>query len=283
MIYFTNHELDQYLSEDLPYLDLTTHLQGIDNKQASLEIFTREAVLVACMEEACAMVELLKCRVDYFIPSKAWAQPGEVLLKFSGDYNDVHKAWRSAQVLLEYSCKIATYTHLMKQEIAAVNDHCGLLTTRKTFPFAKKFCIKAVITGGAMPHRLNISETIVFFDNHRIVYDSEAAFYHAIASFKIKAPEKKIVIETENQLDAIKLMEFGADVLQVDKVDIATLIAIVKYKDAHHPHVKVLAAGGINISNAKQYAATGVDGIVTSSVYLCGMANIGTKMALLDS
>lgn len=162
MIYFTHHELDQYLNEDLPYLDLTTHLQAIEDKPASLEVFTHDHIIVSCMEEACAMVEMLGCKVDFFIPSKHAALPDDVVLRFSGDYNDVHKAWRSAQVLLEYSCMISTYTYQMKQAIVEVNPHCELLTTRKTFPFAKKFCIKAVLTGGAMPHRLNISETIVF-------------------------------------------------------------------------------------------------------------------------
>ena len=281
MIYFTNHELDQYLNEDLPYLDLTTHLQAIDNQAASLEVFTREDVIVACMEDACRMVEMLNCQVDFSVPSKQHAKAGEVLLKFSGDYNDVHKAWRSAQVLLEYSCKIASYSHAMKLAIAEVNQSCELLTTRKTFPFAKKFCIKAVITGGAMPHRLNISETIVFFSNHRIVYPTTQAFYDAIPSFKIKAPEKKIVIESETLEDAINLMQYGADVLQIDKLELGSLAEIVSYKNAHYPQVKVLAAGGINLSNVRAYAATGVDGIVTSSVYLCGMANLGTRMQLL--
>lgn len=282
MIYFTHHELDQYLNEDLPYLDLTTHLQAIEDKSASLEVFTRDHIIVSCMEEACAMVEMLGCKVDFFIPSKHAALPDDVVLRFSGDYNDVHKAWRSAQVLLEYSCMISTYTYQMKQAIVEVNPHCELLTTRKTFPFAKKFCIKAVLTGGAMPHRLNISETIVFFDNHRIVYPTVQGFYAAIATFKIKAPEKKIVIESDNLEDAKQLMRHGADVLQIDKVSLSMLEDIVHYKNSHYPSVKVLAAGGINLTNAQQYAATGVDGIVTSSVYLCGMANLGTRMKLLS-
>lgn len=281
MIHFTNYELEQYLVEDLPYLDLTTHLQGVENKQASLEVFTRENIVVSCIEEACSMVEILNCKVDFFMPSKSHAKNGDTLIKFSGDYNDVHKAWRSAQVILEYSCKISTYTYNMKQEILKVNEHCELLTTRKTFPFAKKFCIKAVITGGAMPHRLNISETIVFFPQHRVIYNSALEFYEIIKKFKIQAPEKKIVIESETLADSMQLIEYGVDVLQIDKVDIKTLKEIIAYRDRHNPNIKIIAAGGINIKNAKEYAATGIDGIVTSSVYMSGMANIGTKMELI--
>jgi len=281
LIHFSDNELEQYINEDVPYIDLTTHLQEIENKQVSLEIITREDVMVSCMEEVCRIVKLLGCKVDFCIASKRQAKKTEVLLKFSGDYNNVHKAWRPAQVLLEYSCKMATYTYKMKQQIVEVNPNCELLTTRKTFPFSKKFCIKSIVTGGAMPHRLNLSETILFFDNHRVVYNSEQEFYENIQKFKIKVPEKKIVVESDNLEDAIGVMIHGADVLQMDKVDIEVLKKIVDYKNKNFHYVKILASGGIDINNVKEYAATGIDGIVTSKVYTCGMANIGTKMKLL--
>jgi molybdenum transport protein len=281
MIHFTDSELEQYINEDIPYLDISTYLQKIENKSASLEIITREDVLVSCMEEACRIVTLLGCVVDYYVASKTHAGKGDVLLRFSGDYNDVHKAWRSAQVLLEYSCKMSTYTYNMKKLINQSNKQCELLTTRKTFPMSKKFCIKAIITGGAMPHRLNLSETVVFFDNHRIVYIDNQEFYEQIRKFKINVPEKNIVVESDSFEDAIYLMSYGVDVIQMDKIDINTLIKVVEYKNNKYKHIKILASGGITLNNVQKYAQTGVDGIVTSNVYTCGMANMGTKMKLL--
>lgn len=282
MLRLNDSELLKYIEEDVPYLDLTTHLQGVENKKAKLKIITREELLVSCMEEACRIAELLGCTIESFIPSKQIVKKGDVLLSFSGDYNDVHKAWRSSQVLLEYSCKIATYTYHMKKEIHSVNKNCELLTTRKTFPFAKKFCIKSILTGGAMPHRLNLGETIVFFNNHRVVYKTDKEFYESIKKIQIKIPEKKIVVESDNIEDATQLMKYGVDVLQLDKVDIELLKTIVIYKNNNFPNIKILASGGIDISNAADFASTGVDGIVTSKPYICGMANIGTKMELID-
>ena len=133
MIHFSDYELEQYINEDIPYLDLTTHLQDIQNKQASLEIITREDVLVSCMEESCRIVKLLGCDVDFYIPSKQQAKKGDILLRFSGDYNDVHKAWRSAQVVLEYSCKIATYTHNMKNLFVFIFTSIMLLLPINSF------------------------------------------------------------------------------------------------------------------------------------------------------
>lgn len=282
MIHFTNYELEQYISEDLPYLDLTTHLQKVHNKRASLEVFTRDDVVVSCMEEVCRIINLLGCEVEFFIPSKQKAFKGDILVTFSGDYNDVHKAWRSAQVVLEYSCKIATYTYNMKQEIEKVNQHCELLTTRKTFPFAKKFCIKAVLTGGGMPHRLNLAETIVFFPHHRVIYNSNQEFYKEINNFKKQVPEKKIVVESDNIEDAVLLMIHGADVLQMDKVSIEVLKKVIEYRDTNFSDTKILISGGVDLLNVKEYASLNIDGVVTSKPYTCGMANMGTKMEIID-
>lgn len=285
MFNISDIELQEYINEDVPYLDLTTHLQNISNQKARLEVFTREDIVVSCSEEASKMAQMLGCQVKKFTSSKQNLQKGDVVISFEGDYNDVHKAWRSCQVILEYSCKIATYTKNMKQQIESVNQNCELLTTRKTFPFAKKFCIKSVLAGGGMPHRLSLSETILFFEQHRKVFNNVTQFYKSLQVIKKKAPEKKIVVETHELNDAIELMNHGVDVLQIDKADMDTLKKIIEYKKANSNNnfsdIKILAAGGINLENCKEYAALGVDGIVTSRVYFCGMANMGTRLEIV--
>ena len=76
-------------------------------------------------------------------------------------------------------------------------------------------------------------------------------------------------------------MQKGVDVIQMDKTDVKILLEIVKYRDNYFPAVKILAAGGINKENASLYASTGIDGIVTSAVYFCGIANMGSKMTVI--
>ncbi|MDM5271377.1 ModD protein [Sulfurovum sp. zt1-1] len=281
MLRIDDHTLMEYFKEDVPYFDLTTSLQEQSSKSVRLEIFTREDVIVSCSEEAKRVAELLGCDIEYWIPSKQKARKGETLLIMSGTYETVHQVWRSVQNILEYSCKIATYTHEMKEAIISENPHCELLTTRKNFPFAKSFCIRSVINGGAMPHRLGLGETVIFFPHHRIVYPSTEAFYEEIAMLKKKAPEKKIVIESDTFEEAMVLMQKGADVIQMDKVDVMTLQKLTEYRDQHFAEVKILASGGVNRENAQLFAKTRVDGIVTSAVYFCGMANMGSKMTLL--
>jgi molybdenum transport protein len=282
MFDLTNRELEHYINEDIPYFDLTTSLQNEKNRQAKLSIFTREDVMVSCSEEAKRVAELLNCTVQNYVPSKTHIKQGETILEFLGAYKDVHKAWRVCQILLEYSCKIATYTHKMNQKIKAIHPSCELLATRKTFPFAKRFCIKSILNGGAFPHRLGLSETILFFENHRILYASNKDFYKAIYDFKIKVPEKKIVVESTTFDDIKSLMEYGVDVIQIDKASHELVIQAVEHKNRYlYKDVKLLAAGGIHLNNVKAFAQTKVDGIVTSAVYNTGCADLGSTMTLI--
>lgn len=281
MLKLNDIELLEYIKEDVPYFDLTTTLQDMPNKRAKLQIFTRENVVVACSEEAARVAELIGCEINFALPSKSIAKQGDVLLEFSGSYENVQSAWRSAQLILEYSCKIATYAYEMKQKIVNINPHCELLVTRKHFPFAKRFCIKSIMCGGAMPHRLGLSETVLLFEHHRKVYDNNETFYKALQEIKTKAVEKKIVVEPRDFDDALKLMENGADVLQMDKTSLEVIKEVISYKNKHYPHVKILGAGGISKENVKEFVNAGVDGVVTSQIYFCGMADMGSKMEIL--
>ena len=274
-------ELEKYIQDDLPYFDLTTSLQNCNNAIAQIEVFTREEIIVSCSEEAAKIAELLNCKVDFFVKSKNKVEKNGTILKFSGLYEDIHKAWRLTQILLEYSCKISTYSYQMKEKIEKVNPSCELLTTRKTFPFSKRFCIKASFCGGAMPHRLNLSETVLFFEGHRILYKNNEEFYEDLKRIKTKIPEKKLNVESESFEDSINLMKIGVDVIQLDKIDFEELEKIITYKNENFPNVKILVAGGINLTNIEKYASYKIDGVVTSSVYNCGMANISSRLKII--
>ncbi len=280
MFNLTDKELLDYINEDIPFFDLTTHLQNSAGRTARIDIFTREDLMVSCSEEAARIAEHFDCKILSFIPSAHKAQKDDVILSYEGEYTLVHKAYRLTQILLEYSCKISTYAFLMNQFIKEINPYCELLTTRKTFPFAKKLCIKAAMSGGAMPHRLGLSETILFFNAHRILYKNDTEFYAYIQELKRHVVEKKIVVESESFDDATALMQHGADVIQLDKLTLEQIGKIIEYRDNEFQLVKILIAGGVNINNVESFARTGIDGIVTSAVYQAGMANLGAKMGL---
>lgn len=271
-------ELEKYIQEDVAYGDLTTQLQGEANFRTRLEIFSRDEILVSGSEISAKIGEILGCESEIFIKSRNFAKKNDKIVAICGDYKNIHKAWKLAQVFLEYSCAIATYTHKMVQSAKNANPKCQILGTRKTFPFAKKFCLNALCDGGGFIHRINLSDSVLFFDKHRIVYQNDAEFYAQIAKFKQKLPEKKIVIEALNLRDAKELLNHGADAVQLDKMDFGEISEVVKFRDLNCAGAKILCAGGINLQNAKDYAKLGIDAIVTSAMYQAKMADIGARI-----
>jgi molybdenum transport protein len=273
----SDHELWEYIREDIPYFDLTTHLIEPATHRAALSIVTRHHVVAACTEEAARIGELLGCEVHTAVASGTHVEKEGVLLELRGSGESLHQAWRLCQVLLEYACGLATYADAMLKNIRSVNSRCELMVTRKSHPFAKRFTIRALLCGGALPHRLGLSETVLIFANHRALYSDAASFEAALPDIKKRCMEKKLVVESETLEDAKKMLSLGADAIQMDKSEPEVVAELVAHKNQYHPGAVILAAGGINKENAALFAQTGADGIVTSSPYKAGMADLTSR------
>ena len=271
-------EILDYINEDLPYFDLTTSLQDID-KKASLEIYSRDEICVSCVDVAASVARLLECESEIFVQNSQICKAGNVIIKIYGDYESVHKAWKLAQVALEYASAIATYTNKMSKAAKSVNEKCEVLATRKSFPFAKKFCIKAVLEGGGGMHRLGLSDSVLFFKNHIKAYASFDEFISHLPGFKAKMVERKICVEAENLEEASKLLKAKCDVVQCDKFSSELIQNVLALRDEISPNTMILAAGGVNLSNAKDYA--NADAIVTSAMYSKGVADISARLEIL--
>lgn len=271
-------EILSYINEDIPYFDLTTSLQNID-KNALLEIYSRDEICVSCVDVAASIARLLSCKSQIFIQNGQICKAGDVIIKIYGDYESAHKVWKLAQVALEYASGIATYTKKMVNAAKCVNEKCEVLATRKSFPFAKKFCVKAVLEGGGGIHRLGLSDSILFFKNHMKAYGGFDKFLSHLPEFKAKMAERKICVEAENLDEANKLLKANCDVVQCDKFSPELIENVLSLRDEISPNTIILAAGGINLANVKEYAKA--DAIVTSAMYSKGVADISTRLEIL--
>ena len=169
----------------------------------------------------------------------------------------------------------------MNEAAKSVNPKCEILATRKSFPFAKKFCLKAVLEGGCGVHRLNLSDSVLFFKNHIKAYGSYEEFLAQISTFKAKAPERKIAVECENLDDCEALLKAGADVVQCDKFTPGAVKRAVDLRDKIAPNAALVASGGINLKNVREFAVTGADALVTSAMYTQGMADITAVLEIV--
>lgn len=275
-MFFDGATLDGWLEEDIGYFDLTSTVLAIGEQPAQICWVARNDMVAACSEEVASLVQRSGGRVTQAQPSGSQIAAGAPIVTAEGSAQGLLNCWKVAQNLLEYACSVATRTKDMCLQAHQVNQHVGILTTRKHPPGLRRIAQKAALAGGAAPHRLGLSETVLVFPQHRaLLSDGWQSVRAALECHKGRLIEKKIVIETETLDEAHKAMNAGADVIQFDKVSPQELKQWCPLLRGQWPGIKIIAAGGINLGNVQAYAASGVDALVTSSVYFGPPADIG--------
>ncbi len=273
-----DYDIERFIEEDLPYGDLTTHLLGIGQQSGEISFSTRHETMLCCTEEAARLLEKCGCSITQQTPSGTLLGAGETFLKAIGSAQALHAGWKVAVNLLEYGSGIATRTAGIVKAARDINPCIAVLTTRKTFPGTKKLAIKAITAGGGLPHRLGLSETVLVFKQHTAFLGGLEPFLSLLADIRLKARETKIIVEAENHEEALLIAASGADIVQLDKIKGTELNATVKAIRAANPDIQISAAGGINEMNAAEFAATGIDIIVLSSVYFGKPSDIGVSI-----
>jgi len=274
MIYFSDMELSRIIEEDLPYFDLTTHLLGLSAKEGRMVFKARHWMEVCGTEEVAAIFGKFKVEILNFIPSGTILEEGAILMEVKGNLDLLHGCWRMCANLLEFSSGIATRTRKMVEIVKENNPYTEVWTTRKVFPGTKKLAVKAVVQGGAMPHRLGLSETILIFDHHIRFLGNSESLAESIKSIRQKAGCKKITIEAQNMEEARQFAKLGIDIVQIDKFPAEEVSELSCWLKSNTPGVKLAVAGGVNVENAGLFAKSGADYLVTSSLYFGKPADI---------
>ena len=259
----SDNDLCTLLNDDAPCGDLTTDTLGIGMQTARLEFRERQPMTVCASEEAQRLFELAGARAWLLTPSGAAVGAGELILEADGSAADLHRAWKTAQTLVEWASGVATAT----ASIVAAAGGIPVACTRKNVPGTKALSVKAVRAGGGIMHRLGLSETLLLFAEHRLFLDETPT--HTIERLRRAQPEKKINVEV-GDLDEVKLWSMaGADILQLEKFtpdDVTECRHALKLiSGASCPILAV--AGGIRADNAASYSAAGADLLVTSAPY----------------
>jgi molybdenum transport protein len=212
------------------------------------------------------------------LPSGTLVPPGTDVMEAQGTAEVLHSGWKAALNLLEYASGVASRTARIVKVARMVNPDIAVVTTRKSFPGTKRVVIKAIMAGGTLPHRLGLSETILVFKQHTAFMGGLEEFLKIIPDLRARAKETKIIVEADSLVEAVQISRAGVDVVQVDKVKPDELAVLVKEVRAINRAVKISAAGGINETNITEYAATGVDIVVLSSVYFGKPSDMGVRI-----
>lgn len=280
MVVFPEARIDYFISEDVPYLDLTSEVLGVADQAGEMEYYTREECVLAGTDVVRRIARNLGCEVVAVRFDGDRIAAGESFMTLRGPASALHQVWKVGLNTFDHLSALATKTRQMVDAAHEANPRCEILTTRKSMPGAKDLLTAAVRAGGAWPHRLGLSETVLVFDHHIAFLGGFDAFVERLPEVKRRCVEKKLFVEAGEEQARI-LARAGVDGIQFDKVPVERLASLVEELRAIDPHLTLIAAGGINPGNAAAYAATGVDGLATTAPFSAKPLDMSVRMRLV--
>ncbi len=234
--------------------DITTDAIVPAEDQARMAIVARQAGTVAGLDLAALAFELVDPRLAFgaIVRDGAAVKAGEILALISGPARGLLTGERVALNFLGRLSGIATATAAVVQAIAPLP--CRVVCTRKTTPLLRSLEKYAVRAGGGSNHRFGLDDAVLIKDNHIAVAGSvtwaieraRAAVGHLV----------KIEVEVDTLAQLEEALAAGAEAVLLDNMSLDELRAAVAMCRGR---AVTEASGGINLANAPDIAATGVD------------------------
>jgi len=253
------------LAEDLtPLGDLSAAILPPDSR-AEARLVVREPGVIA--GTACAAETF--SQVDEAITT-AWevsdgdrVPGGQVLAVVTGPLASVLTAERTALNFMGHLSGIATRTRQFVDAAAPLR----VWDTRKTIPGLRSLQKAAVRAGGARNHRGNLSDWVMFKDNHLTALGIDEAVRRA----RDEWPGRTVHVECDAIDQVRQALAAGADALLLDNMSPEEIRRCVAVADEHAASAGTRRAllevsGGITLETVGNYAHTGADVVSSGSL-----------------
>jgi nicotinate-nucleotide pyrophosphorylase (carboxylating) len=186
---------------------------------------------------------------------------------------DLLSVERSFLNMLQHLCGVATLTNSYVKKIKESAEKKKiqapkLLHTRKTLPLLRELQIEAVLAGGAHLHRKTLHSRVMLKDNHLLFLEEKNKdFSEWIEAHTHLQERKEMIVEVENQKDAMSLSQIGVGQLLLDNFTPDELVNTVSRLPSN---TIVEVSGSISLENIENYVIEGVHfisvGKITHSV-----------------
>jgi len=276
MICFFDSELERLLADDVPFGDLTTDQLGLAGAAGRMDFSARGAMVPALVEAAARLLELAGAKVALSARSGDALAAGAPILSAQGPAPALLRGWKVAQTLIEIWSGVASATRDIVEEARAASPDICVAGTRKNTPGTKKFAAAAVESGGAVMHRLGLSETILVFPEH-LAFLPGASLEEIATKLRRQSPEKKLAIEVKSHDQALAAARARFHLIQAEKFSPAEIARLAEALRGLHGRPLLAAAGGVKRDNARAYAEAGADILVTSAPYSAAPKDVAVR------
>ncbi len=285
MMELSNEEMEMlrsYIWADSGAGDLTSVL--FDGEVGSAVVISEEECFISGIEEARFIFEEEGCTVQT-VPEAfgdTLCSPGSEVLLVSGPVTGMLRAERISLNILSRMSGIATIASRASRIAAEASTGTRVAGTRKTTPGFSMFEKRALIDGGALSHRKDLSSLAMIKDNHlSAIGDGPDPVVTGVKRIRERfGPYIPIEVEVEDMVSGLAAVEAGADIIMLDNVPPEDLERISKGLRKRGleigSKITLEASGGITLDRIPEYAPY-VD-IISMGVLTYGATHKGFKM-----
>ena len=236
----------------------------VPNQIAQASIISREPAVICGIPwvEECFKQIAPSVAIIWQVKEGESVKANQTLCKLNGKAHEMLSAERCALNFLQTLSATATATKLYVEAISGTNAR--ILDTRKTIPSLRIAQKYAVTVGGGLNQRIGLYDGILIKENHIAAAGSiEAVLAEANKIGAQQGNSLSIQIEVENLAELESALNAGAKLILLDNFDTITLKAAVTLNSNR---AILEASGGIDLSNVREIALTGVDRISIGSL-----------------
>ncbi len=253
------------LTEDIPYLDVTTDFLLPDAHTSSAYYIAKADGVVCGLDIALRTFELAGGGVEItaLVKDGDTVKQGDILARMHGSTKTLLKGERTALNILQHLSGIATATRRCVDLVQGTN--ATIADTRKTLPGLRAFQKYAVTVGGGRNHRFCLSDGAMLKDNH---IDAYGGITPAVTALRQKVGHMvKIEVEVRTLEELREALGAGCEIIMLDNMSCEEMTQAVKITDGK---ALLEASGNVTTENIRSIAETGVNlislGALTHSV-----------------
>jgi len=253
-----NAIIELALAEDLGQGDATSEILIPPELTGRATIAAKAAGILAGVETAGKVFLKVDPSLTFTVLSKdgTTVRPGDKIAAVGGKVLSILKAERTALNFLQRLSGVASLTAKYVAETRGLETY--IADTRKTTPGLRILEKHAVSMGGGRNHRLHLGDGILIKDNHfAALRATRLILQDHVTRPQHNSPHGlKVEVEVTSIAEAREAAGAGADIIMLDNMRPDEMRQVVQ---ALKGKVKIEASGGINLSNVRQAALTGVD------------------------
>ena len=240
------------IKEDMPNGDVTTESLAMKPRFGRARLKAKEDVVVSgamAFEQTMLNLEP-NCKVKWHFEEGDQVLKNQIICTIEGDLVQILKAERVALNFLGHLSGIATFTRRFVKALEGMPTR--VLDTRKTTPTFRELEKKAVMHGGGLNHRMNLSTAILIKDNHIAVM---GGVQQAVTRTRAHS-NLPIEVEASNLEQVKQAVEMKVHRILLDNMDNENL---TRARALVPKEIQTEASGNMTLDRVRSVADIGID------------------------